>query len=419
MAKKTSDLKIEYLNVDKLTYYANNSRTHSNEQVEQIVNSFNEFGFTNPILIDENNGVIAGHGRLMACDKANISKVPCVRLKGLSEAQKKAYVIADNSLALNADWDIETLKFEIEALDGLDFDIDLLGLDFEDLDIDFEDEKEGLNRDKRPLGLIDDDDDDSISKTGDIWLLGEHRLMCGDSTNSDDVKKLINGEKADITFSSPPYNFDGGNGEGRAAKCYVNDINDKSTEEYREFLNAFTKNALEVSDYVFTNIQSLAKNKVALIEHLYDMRENFSDTIIWDKGDNANYVRYDLGILKKRFEYVHIFSHSGKGSVGVKPFDTQINNLIEIQSSQDKKFSNIHRATFPTEFAKFFVDNFTTKSCYDPFSGTGTTLIACEKANRKNYSMELEEKYCDVIIKRWQLFTGKQAIHAKTGLKFK
>lgn len=168
-----SDLKIEYLNADKLTYYANNNRTHGNEQVEQIVNSIKEFGFTNPILIDENNGVIAGHGRLMACDRANIRDVPCVRLKGLSEAQKKAYVIADNSLALNADWDIESLQVEIESLKELDFDIDVLGLDFEELDMDFESEQEGLTEEDS----VPEIEENTITKVGDIWLLGE-KVWC-------------------------------------------------------------------------------------------------------------------------------------------------------------------------------------------------------------------------------------------------
>lgn len=197
-------LKIELLKTANLIPYINNSRTHSEEQVNQIAASIQEFGFNNPILIDADNGVIAGHGRIMAAKKLGIDELPCVRLEHLSEAQKKAYIIADNKLALNADWDFELLQIEIENLKEMDFDIDLLGFDESELS-EFEataDTKDGLTDDDE----IPEPPEDPVSVLGDVWLLGKHRLMCGDSCSQTAIEKLMCGELADIWLTDPPYN---------------------------------------------------------------------------------------------------------------------------------------------------------------------------------------------------------------------
>lgn len=196
-------LSIEYCNIDDLIPYVNNSRTHSDEQVTQIASSIKEFGFTNPVLIDEQGGVIAGHGRIMAGKKLGLEQVPTITLAGLTDAQKKAYVIADNKLALNADWDFELLRVELNTLDELNFDLSLTGFDADEL-ADLIPEIEKLadgKEDEVPEPPLD-----PVTKRGDIWLLGNHRLMCGDSTMIDDVERLMSGNKADILFTSPPYN---------------------------------------------------------------------------------------------------------------------------------------------------------------------------------------------------------------------
>ena len=194
-------LSVEYKATGELIPYVNNSRTHSEEQVQQVAASIKEFGFTNPILIDDEGGIIAGHGRLLAAQLCGIAEVPTITLEGLTEAQRKAYVIADNQLALNAGWDLDALKVEIDRLTELDFDIDLLGFD--------DDMLAGLMEDEPAEGLTDEDEvpeleDDPVTVEGDVWVLGKHRLMCGDSTSIDAVDKLMDGNKADMVFTDPP-----------------------------------------------------------------------------------------------------------------------------------------------------------------------------------------------------------------------
>ena len=198
-------LTIEYKKTGELIPYINNSRTHSEKQVQQVAASIKEFGFTNPILIDEGNGIIAGHGRLQAAQMLNLNEVPTITLEGLTEAQRKAYVIADNQLALNAGWDLDALKLEVDRLGELDFDISLLGFD--------DDMLAGLMEEEPAEGLTDEDEvpeleDDPVTVEGDVWILGNHRLMCGDSTSIDAVDKLMAGNKADMVFTDPPYNID-------------------------------------------------------------------------------------------------------------------------------------------------------------------------------------------------------------------
>jgi hypothetical protein len=222
---------IEYVATNYLIPYARNSRTHSDEQVAQIAASIKEFGFTNPVLIDDDNGIIAGHGRVMASQRLKLESVPCIRLSDLSEAQRKAYVIADNKLALNAGWDDEMLKIELQELDDLGFDLELTGFTLEeigDLDVDVEEVE----------GLTDEDDvpeppDEPVSKLGDIWLLGNHRLMCGDSTSIDDVERLMDGQKADMWLTDPPYNVTY-EGKTKDALTIKNDSMDDSS--FRQFL---------------------------------------------------------------------------------------------------------------------------------------------------------------------------------------
>jgi 16S rRNA G966 N2-methylase RsmD len=195
-------MEIVYKKVNDLIPYINNSRTHSEEQVNQIVASINEFGFTNPLLIDEKDNIIAGHGRLLASKKLKMEEVPCIVLSGLTEAQKKAYIIADNKMALNAGWDEELLKIELESLKELNFDLELTGFNVDELDDIFQVEEE--------QEIVEDDFDieppeEPKAKLGDIYQLGNHRLMCGDSTKIEDVEKLMNGNKADMVFTDPPY----------------------------------------------------------------------------------------------------------------------------------------------------------------------------------------------------------------------
>ncbi len=197
-----TDLKVEYKNIKELIPYCNNSRTHSDDQVLQIASSIKEFGFTNPVLIDGQGGIIAGHGRIMAAQKLKMDEVPTITLSDLSEAQKKAYIIADNKLALNSGWDDELLKIELEQLKELDFDLGLIGFSDDELAL--------LMGGETTEGLVDEDQvpelvDDPVTVLGDVWVLGNHRLMCGDSTSIDAVEKLMDGQKADMVFTDPPY----------------------------------------------------------------------------------------------------------------------------------------------------------------------------------------------------------------------
>jgi len=396
-----SKMQIVYKQADEITPYINNTRTHSIEQIEQIKASIKEFGMCSAIGL-HNGSIVYGHARFTALKELGYTEFPTIDLSHLTDTQKKAYIIADNKLALNAGWDDELLKLEVNGLLQDNFDIDVLGFDADELlEILGDDTVEGLTDEDE----VPDAPEIPISKLGDVWILGNHRLMCGDSTSIDSVEKLMDGKKADITFTSPPYNV-GKTPNGNEQK-YLNDTDNKSIDEYRCFLNEFTNNALLFSDYVFSNIQSLAGNKVALISHVYDMREKYADVMIWNKGSAEPAMARK--VLNSQFEYVYIFSNEAKRSIGNRDFRGTLSNIVDIKSRQDKSFAKIHKATYPVEFALFFVDNFSESIVFDPFGGTGTTLIACEKTNRNCYMMELSENYMDVIIKRWQNFTGKDA----------
>jgi len=381
----------------ELTPYKNNPRKND-QAVDAVAASIKAFGWRVPIVIDKDGVIVCGHTRAKAAKKLKLESVPCVVADDLTEDEIKAFRLADNKVGELAEWDLPALDLELA---DLDFDMGEFGFGLLDDDYTKPDEVKEDDFDEDPPA-------EPKSKRGEIYLLGNHRLMCGDSTSAEDVEKLMDGEKADIAFTSPPYNAGVSLSHNQNVTKYISDSDNKTLLEYRQFLKDFTENSLAFSDFSFVNIQSLANNKVALIDYLYDMREKYADTIIWDKGAIAQPAMAHK-VLNSRFEYIHIFSHNGTRAIGTKDFRGTIDNVLTIQAQRNNEYKKEHNATFPIAFASFFVENFSNKSVIDLFGGTGTTIIACEQLGRKCYAMELEPKYIDLIIARWGKFTGRKA----------
>ena len=377
--------------VKDLIPYARNSRTHSDEQITQIASSIREFGFTNPIIIDDKNNIIAGHGRIMAANKLGIKEVPCVVVSGWTEAQKKAYVIADNKLALNAGWDEQMLKLEFDELGELGFNLELTGFSLDEI---------GKFNPVVVEGLTDEDAVPEAPETpktvlGDIWLLGDHRLMCGDSTSIDAVEKLMDGKKADMVFTDPPYNIDYQGVSDKRDKIANDKMDDDSFQD-------FLQQSIMPCDvlYVCCSWQYEQLFKRAM--------ENIGckpkAMIVWDKVNPAQH----LDLYFKQHEIIFYYG----------PFGGQKTVRGDVWQMKRQK-NTVHPTMKPVELIEIALgDHPTRKIVYDGFGGSGSTLIACEKSGRHCRMMELDPKYCDVIIKRWQDFTGRKAVHAETGEAF-
>jgi DNA modification methylase len=406
-------MQIKEVEVTALIPYAKNSRTHDDTQVAQIAASIKEFGWTNPILVDGDKGVIAGHGRLLAARKLGHDKVPVIELKHMTEAQKRAYVIADNKLALNAGWDTAMLSIEIKDLEDEGFDLTLLGFDDKELNALLQpDIVDGLTDED----VIPDVPEEPKTKLGDIYILGNHRLMCGDSTSIDAVDKLMDGEIADFMFTSPPYNA--GDSEKLSGNTHTDDNkyatyrDDKTSDEYLDLLCGFTNAWLQCTKVMAINLQQLAGNKVAFIEYLNHYKNNFVDMAIWHKGHGAPAMAKN--VMNSTFEYIIFLSQEENPSRAFKISDFRgtVKNVYEAPPNRNNEFSSVHAATFPLHLPEWAINTFTQNKTIiaDCFGGTGTTLIACEKTGRKARLMELDPKYCDVIVKRWEEFTGKKAV---------
>lgn len=381
-------LRVEYRKAVDLKPYENNSRTHSKEQVEQIVNSIKEFGFTNPILIDEAGGIIAGHGRLEAAQRLSLEKVPTITLEGLTEAQKRAYVIADNQLALNAGWDIDALTSELKALQADDFNLDVIGFDPDELAKMLAEPVEGqVDEDQVP-----ESPEAPVTVEGDVWVLGRHRLMCGDSTSIDAVERLMDGRKADMVFTDPPYNIDYQGVKDKREKIK----NDKmSDEDFVDFLRQSLMSCETM--YVCCSWQYAHLFKQAMTE----LARSPKAMIVWNKVNPAQH-------LDKYFKQHEIIFYYGDFG-GHK---TLRGDVWELKRQRN----TVHPTMKPVELIDMaMVDQPDKTVVYDAFGGSGSTLISCEKNHRDCRMMELDPKYCDVIIKRWQDFTGKQAVLESTG----
>ena len=375
-------MKIQEVAVNKLIPYAKNSRTHSAEQVAQIAASIKEFGFRNPILVD-GVGVIAGHGRLMAAQKLGLDQVPTIDCSDMSESQKKAYIIADNKLALNAGWDTAMLTIEMQELEDEGFDLTLLGFDDKELN--------ALLQPEVVEGLTDEDavPDTPIepkTKLGDIYILGNHRLMCGDSTSIDAVEKLMDGNAVDLIFTDPPYNV-GFN--GRSGKHEVIKNDNLSESDFATFIDEVC-NTIKAIDpkayYIWCNW-----NFYGILQGKLD----YKTCIVWAKNV------FGMG---NGYRHQHEFCL----------FNGKIDEVIKNESDlwEVKKDHNyVHPTQKPVALSvRAFGNHIKLLNVLDLFGGSGSTLIGAEQTGRKAFIMELDPKYCDVIVKRWENFTGKKAV---------
>lgn len=401
-------MKIEEVAVEKLIPYERNNKIHGEEQVNRIANSIKEFWFLQPIVIDKSNIVIVWHWRLEWAKKLWLENVPCIRAENLTEKQIKQYRILDNKLN-ESEYDLANLKSELDSI--WDFNIWDLEISVSDLFPEMEtpefDENEfwWWNFQNKE---IEEDEVPAVKsakavKRWDIFELWWHRLMCWDSTSESDVMLLMWDQRADISFTSPPYNV------WKNAKLnawmrwddskYSNDDDDKNEEEYRQFLETFTKLSLEYSEYSFVNIQSLAWNKTALIDYLYDMKDQYADTIIRDKWRTAPAMWEN--VLNSSFEYVHVFSHKWNRAIWTIPFRWTLQNIFHVNWQTKNDFSKIHSATFPIEFAEHFIKNFAKNSVIDLFWWTWTSMIVAEQLWKRSFTMEIDPLYCEVCIKRF------------------
>ena len=377
-------MKITQKKVNSLIPYVKNSRTHSDAQVAQIAASIKEFGWTNPILVDGDNGIIAGHGRLMAARKLGYKEVPTIELTDLTETQKRAYIIADNRLALNAGWDNEMLTIELNDLLADGFALELLGFDPKELN--------ALLEPEVVQGLTDEDavpnvPEEPKTKLGDIYQLGNHRLMCGDSTSIDAVDKLMNGQKADMVFTDPPYNIDYQGVKDKRDKIK----NDKMSDA--DFLDFLRQSLMGCETmYVCCSWQYASIFKQAMT----DIARAPKAMIVWNKVNPAQH----LDKYFKQHEIIFYYGDFG-GSKTLR------GDVWEMKRQKN----TVHPTMKPVELIDMaMVDQPNKKIVYDAFGGSGSTLISCEKNHRSARIMELEPKYCDVIVKRWEDFTGKTAV---------
>ena len=399
--------KVEQWDINKLVPYARNARTHTDEQVAQIAASIKEWGFTTAVLVDEDGGIIAGHGRTLAAQRLKMTTVPVMVAAGWSDAKKRAYVIADNKLALNAGWDNELLALEFAELKDLDFDLDLTGFTA--------DEIAALMPVNVTDGLVDEDQipevpEVSITVQGDVWVLGKHRLMCGDSTSIDAVEKLTGGGGIiDMLLTDPPYNvaYEGGTKEKLTIQ------NDSmGNDEFRQFL----RDAFVTADSV------MKAGAVFYIWHADSEGYNFRGAINdagWKVRQCLIWKKSTLVMGRQDYHWKHEPCLYGwkDGSGHLWASDRKQTTILEF----DKPSRNGEHPTMkPVALFEYQMLNNTKGGdiVLDLFGGSGTTLIAAEKNGRVSYLMELDPKYCDVIIKRWQEFTGKIAVHADTNIPF-
>lgn len=409
------DLNVQQISLEQLVPYARNARTHSDSQVAQIAGSIAEFGFVNPVLIGGDNIIIAGHGRVMAAKKLGLQTVPTIKLDHLTENQRRALVIADNKIAENAGWDEELLRLELQNLADEDFDLDLLGFD----DVELDDLLTSLDDDE--AAALDENipevQENPVSRTGDIWIMGEHRLLCGDSTSEADMKKLMAGELADMVFTDPPYNVNYGDtakdklrSKG-GAKAGRKIMNDNLGDDFEAFLTAACKNMLAhtkgalyicMSSSELDTLQSAFRNAGG----------KWSTFIIWAKNT------FTLGRSDYQRQYEPILYGWKDGN---DRYWCGARDQGDVWFYNKPQKNDLHPTMKPVDLVVRGIKNSskTLDIVLDPFGGSGSTLIAAEHTGRQARLIELDPKYVDVIVRRWQEMTGLQATLSGTDQEFK
>lgn len=394
--------KVERRKVVDLVPYARNARTHSPDQVDQIAASIREWGWTTPVLIDEAGGIIAGHGRILAAHKLGIPDVPAMTAIGWTEAQKKAYILADNKLAMNAGWDTELLRVELQELSELDFDMPLIGFDADELAALMAEPTVGLtDPDEAPEPPVN-----PVTVLGDVWLLGRHRIVCGDSTKADDVAKALNGVEPHLMVTDPPYGVeydanwrneaDRANGKPYGASA-IGKVKNDNRADWSEAYALFPGDVCYVW-HASTKSHEFANN---IIDCGFDIRA----LIIWAKQQFA----IGRGNYHHQHEPCWYAVRKKTGATAHWNGDRKQSTLWQIDKPQ--KSETGHSTQKPVECMKRPIENNSSpgQAVYEPFSGSGTTIIAGEMTGRHIYAIELNPAYVDVAVKRWQDFTGKQA----------
>jgi DNA modification methylase len=393
--------------IEKLVPYANNSRTHSDDQIAQIAASIVEFGFTNPILAGSDGVIVAGHGRLSAAQKLGLSIVPVVVLDHLTATQRRALVIGDNQIALNAGWNDDMLRLEIDALRHAEFDLDLTGFDADALADLYEGEEDG-----------DETEDDvpevqetSVSRPGDVWLCGGHRILCGDATAAKSYEQLLQGEKADMVFCDPPYNVNYANsakdkmrGKDRAI------LNDNLGDGFYDFLlAALTPTIANCSGAVYV---AMSSSELDVLQTAFrEAGGKWSTFIIWCKST------FTMGRSDYQRQYEPILYGWPESAKRHWCGDRDQSDVWQIRKPHK---NDLHPTMKPVELVERAIRNSSRpgNSVMDSFGGSGTTLIAAEKSGRLARLMELDPVYVDVIVRRWESFTGKRATRELDGIEF-
>ena len=387
-------MKTQTVKINEVKSNPNNPRIIKDDKFKKLVASIKELPQMlqlRPIVVNDDMIVLGGNMRLKACKEAGLKEIPIIKASELNEEQQRAFIIKDNVGFGEWDWDALANEWDAEQLDEWGLDVpNFDGVELDAVEDDFD----------APEGGIETD-----IVLGDLFEIGEHRLLCGDSTDSDSVAKLMNGKKANMAFTSPPYNA--GKSEALSGNTHTtdnkyNEYNDNQKQsDYLDLLCGFTNNAILNSEYLICNIQSLAGNKIALIEYLHEYRNNFIDVAIWDKGHGAPAMAEN--VLTSAWEYMFFISSKENASRAIPNanFRGTVPNIYRGTPNRNNEFSNVHAATFPIDLPEWALQFTKEKNIVlDQFLGTGTTMVASHQLKRKCYGMELDPKYCQVIIDR-------------------
>ena len=409
--------------IDKLIEYARNPRKNDHA-VDRVAAAIREFGFRVPVVAKSDGTVVDGHLRLKAAKKLGLTEVPVVLADDMTDLQIKAFRLSVNKMAEFAEWDNELLVLEFDELTEAGFDTLLTGFT--------QDEIDALTPEQIPEGLTDEDavpevQAEPVSKLGDVWIMGRHRLVCGDATNVDDWAKLRVGDGF-VLFTSPPYNAGDASGlrdkyrpgVPKTNKFYDAYSDDLSGDEYVTMLSDTVTSAFTFVDTVAINVQPLAGSKRALLRWMNQWASHLVDIITWDKGRAAPHIQ--PGIMASRYEWIVILSRIENASrvVPHSSWQGKYSNVYQAPPQSNNEYASVHGATFPVHLPEFVIGDMMNRSrgVVDCFMGTGTTIIAAEKLGRDGCGIELSPTYCDVIVRRWQEFTGKQATLEATGATF-